>query len=446
MATDFDLTDSISTFSLASVPIILKQTKPKADISGQIVAIEISAHGGVKLSPKAGVLTILSEVLPNGTYSYSKEEIDQLLRETGASLSVAARLDRFVVSLKCLKKYLPKLLPLLSELMRVPLLEEKEISLARESVRSALRGERENPDALLRLVMDKAFYQNHPYHNRPEGYLSSIDDVTRQDLSGALFQVFNQQNLLVVIVGELEKDEVEKLFQPVFTNLQEGERTQDPSQDFSNNIEKLHFKEFDAPTSYFLARFEAPSLADEDYPAMVVGTRILRGRLFDEVRTKRSLTYSVHANMMGYRNNYAQLYVTSTKLPETVKVMFEEVKKLQVDPIDEKTLELTRKKFLSQWLLGRETRSEQAAVLSVYEIFGIGWENSNSFMERIERVTPAKVREVFQKYFKEISYAVVGPTRPQLKAVLQPLGFWPRETKEETPEKEDSTEKTETKS
>ncbi len=86
---------------------------------------------------------------------------------------------------------------------------------------------------------------------------------------------------------------------------------------------------------------------DPDYPPLVLASEILSHRLFEEVRTKRGLTYSVSAGLGNSGVNSGYFYVTSTQLPEAVKVIFDEVKKIQTEKIDVLTLELQVRKFTS---------------------------------------------------------------------------------------------------
>ena len=105
MSEGMDLSD-VKKINVGSIPLILKSTKAFDDI----VALNITAKGGVSITEKAGLLDLLDAVLTAGTYSYSKETIDKELTRTGAHFSISAHSDYFEVNLKCLKKYLPTLL------------------------------------------------------------------------------------------------------------------------------------------------------------------------------------------------------------------------------------------------------------------------------------------------------------------------------------------------
>jgi len=424
MSGELDLTQDVVSFNVGGIPVILRDTGIPNDVSEEIVAIEITAFGGVSLSDKPGVLGMMTSVIPKGTYSFSKEQIDDTLTRTGADFSLSPSNESVTMSVKALRRFLPELLPMMSEMLRVPKFDPAEIELVRKQLTLALRSERDHPDSLLALRMHEIFFAGHPYINRPSGHLDTVASITREDLSSALFRTFNTSNLLITIVGNLRREEAAEMIQKYFGSLQSGGRARDIREAPQNDTAKIHFSKLEAPTTYFMARFRAPSLESPDYPALTIGMQILRDRLFEEVRTKRALTYAVRASLGNSKVNSGVLYVTSTRLPEAVDVMFQEVKKLQVAAVDKATIETQINKYLSGWLLGRETRSAQASIFSAYEVLGIGWENSDSFMGRLRRVTPGNVQEVMQKYLRDFSFVTVGPEEPPIAPILTGLGYF----------------------
>lgn len=409
MTKALDLKD-MQTFTAAGMPGILRSTKD----DGEIVAFQISTKGSVNLQNKAGVIEMLLKTMHSGTPTYSKEQIDQIFAESGAIFSIEAKNDYIEVSLKCLKRFLPKLLPIISEMIRTPDLKAEEIELSRNQLLSDLRNEEDHPDSILQLVSGDAFYKSHPYSKRTSGYLNTVPEITREDLKATLPKIFNSKNVFFIVVGDLNAQETTSMIQKFFGDLPSGERGSIISEQPKNETKEIIYKKFDSPTTYFIARFKAPALKDADYPALALACQILDNRLFEEVRTKRGLTYSVHCSMGNSAVNSGYLYVTSTQLPEAVHVIFDEVRKIQSQPIDKKTIELQVRKFTSSWYLGRETGSSQARIFSLYEMIGTGWKDSNAFIDRLNTVTPEKIIEVSKKYFKDFTVAYVGPEKIDL--------------------------------
>ena len=424
LAQSFYLTKNTRSFSAAGMPVILHETPAYEDISSEIVAIQISGFGGVDLAPKAGTLALMTSLLYKGTKSFSKEKINEILIRTGATLSFDAGYDALDIEIKSLKRFLPEVLNLAAEMMSAASFEQSELDLLKAQAAHGLQSEKQNPDSLLQLLMHKSFYRDHPYYRRPTGYEDSIAEITRSDIVAAAQKSFGKSNLLFVIVGQLSQKESTELIEQYFSKFESGTRTPEVTEALKNES-RVYFEKFDAPTTYFLAKFRAPALFHEDYPALAIALQILDNRLFDEVRTKRGLTYAVRASLGNSRINSGSLYVSSTKLEEAVKVMFDEVKKLQVETVSPELLDLQVRKFLSSWYSGRETRASQAAIFSLYEVFGIGWENSNSFINRLAKVSPEDVQRVMKTYLKDVTVQIVGRENVNVEKIIAPMGFLP---------------------
>ncbi len=415
-AVSMDLKD-VSSFNVGEIPTILRSTTSYGDI----VTVSLIARGPAFANAKAGALGMLTAALDKGTPSYSKEDIDRLLNETGGILSIEPRGDAVEANLKCLKKFLPRLLPLFSEMIRVPLLKNEELEILRRQMIAGLKGEQEHPDGILALASHKAFFQGHPYAIRSGGFLETISEVSRQDLVGLLPAIFNKQNVFSIVIGDLSKAEATQIVTDTFLSLPEGKSLNNPLPPIQNKIDEIVFAEFQTPTTYFMARFKAPNLTEEDFPALTVGLQILDNRLFEEVRTKRALTYAVSAGMGNSLVNSGNLYVSSTNLPEAVKVMFDEVKKIQTQPITDEEIDHCIRKYVSSWWLARETPMTQAKIFGLYEILGLGWPASIGFIDRLKKVTPELVMAAMNKHLTNFTTTLVGGTKPEIESLIPGL-------------------------
>src|SRR5215212_9058156 len=109
------------------------------------------------------------------------------------------------------------------------------------------------------------------------------------------------------------------------------------------------------PTNYITGYYTAPSLTDPDYPAFRAAVDMLSDRLFEEVRTKRNMTYAVSAGLETRAANRGRLYVTATQPDTTVKVIFSTVRQLQNDPISAEAVAENVQPSITSYLMGQET-------------------------------------------------------------------------------------------
>jgi zinc protease len=104
------------------------------------------------------------------------------------------------------------------------------------------------------------------------------------------------------------------------------------------------------------------------------------------------------------------IYVTADKdrANQAVRVMLDEIARLQREPIDQDDIKAVIAQFLTTYYMGQETNAAQASELAQYELIGGGWRNSLLFLEKLRAVTPADVQRVARKYMRNIRFVVLG--------------------------------------
>jgi len=162
------------------------------------------------------------------------------------------------------------------------------------------------------------------------------------------------------------------------------------------------------PTHYVQGLFSAPSLNSPDIYAMKVASSLLRDRVFEEVRVKRNLSYAPDAFLRSQAANVGGFYVTAVDANQAVKVMLNEVGKLQQQPVRADEIQAIIAQYLTTFYLGQETNAAQAGELAQNELIGNGWRTSTDFLEKLSAVTPADVQRVSQKYMRNIRFVVLG--------------------------------------
>jgi zinc protease len=162
------------------------------------------------------------------------------------------------------------------------------------------------------------------------------------------------------------------------------------------------------PTNYLRGQFTAPDPGHPDYPAMRLATELMNDRLFEEVRTKRNLSYAVGAGLSQRRSNYGIIYVTPVDPDAALSVILDDLDRLKSEPISAERLGQSANVFLTQYYLGQETNMLQATTLGTFELVGGGWEGAEAFGERIRAVTPEDIQRVARTYLSGLHFAAIG--------------------------------------
>jgi len=110
--------------------------------------------------------------------------------------------------------------------------------------------------------------------------------------------------------------------------------------------------------------------------------------------------------------------VTAVDANQAVKVMLDEIARLQQVPVSSEDLKSSVQQFLTKYYLGQETNSAQAGELALGELVGGGWRNSFQMIDRLRAVTPEDVQRVSQKYMRNLQFIVLGNPRNVDRAIF----------------------------
>jgi zinc protease len=377
----------------------------------EVVAVRVYFKGGARniTAKNAGIETLMLEVAQNGTKNLSKSQINRELARMGTILNSAGGYDFSVLAMQCVRQQFERSWQLMSDVVLNPLFDEKETELNRGQLVTLLSQESDDPDTYISTLSDRLLFASHPYLNRPVGTVESVSSLKSSDLKSYYAAHLMTSRMLVVVVGDVTLPDLKRKVETSFGKIPTGDYKQEPAPNFPDaKTSQFEVSQRSVPTYYVRGTFAAPSIADPDYPAAMVATNILSQQFFDEVRVKRNLSYAPYAELLNCGANSGFLYVTTPKPNDAIKVMFDEIDRMQRETIRAEPLQDIIDGFLTTYYMKLETNDAQAGRLGEYEILGGGWNRGLHWMEAVHRVTPEDLQRVAKKYFRNFHFAVIG--------------------------------------
>ena len=395
----------VTEFAVAGIPVIYKPIR-----ANEVIAVRLYIKGGSpNLTPEtAGIENFMTTAATRGTAKYSRDEFAALSSATGTAIGATANPDYTFLSLQAVSEHWDQAWDLFAEAALHPTFPEEEVALVRDQIVNQLKGRLDNPDAYLALLANEQFYAGHPYEIDPLGTVEAVEAMTAEDLRARHAERMTKENLLLVVVGNVPREDIERKIAESFGALPATGGAANAVPEVAPSASKVEVTERELPTNYIRGQFLSPDPGHPDFPAMQVTTDILSDRLFEEVRTKRNLSYAVFSGLSQRRANYGLLYVTAVQPDTTLAVMLHEVERLKTEPISEERLAENVNVFLTQYWLAQETNMGQAGTLGVFELVGGGWEKAAEFVEGVRRVTPADIQRVAETYMKDFRFVVIG--------------------------------------
>jgi zinc protease len=409
---------AIEDFRVSGIHVI---HKPIA--ANDVIAVALYIKGGsAALTPAtAGIEQMIVVTAPTGTEKYTKDQFGALSTSTGTEIGGDATHDYTYFTMRAVREHWDEAWDLLTQAVAHPTFPEKEVELARAQQVNALKQRTDDPDSYLRLLSDSVTYAGHPFALDPNGTPETVGAFTRDDLAKWHKRRLTKANLLIVVVGNVSKAELTSKIARTLGSLPAtgGEAKKVPA--LAPAKPTVTIVERQLPTNYIQGLYVAPSRASRDVPALQMATRLLSDRLFEEVRTKRNLTYAVGSGLTTGLVGRGSLYVTAVDPDTTLKVILTEVRRLQKEPVSRTLLQETMSTYATNYWMQQETNMGQALQLGLWELTGGGWRNAGTFVDRMRAVTPADVQRVATRYLKNARFVVVGDPKKIDKALFQSL-------------------------
>lgn len=378
----------------------------------ELTAAQLYIRGGVAnwSERDAGVeMLALRTATSGGTQQLDKDAFSRKLTTLGSDLGASTVNDYSTIEQRSLTSKFDETFDLLVQAFLTPAMLDKEIELNRQRQLLGIKRDQETPDGRLGLLLLDAFWTGHPYHARPIGTVESVAALTPAALRDHLAKLRETSRLELIVVGDVPADHVIEKVKAAFGKLPRGSFVPKPLPVPKFDKSVLTAKQAELPTTYIMGSFVAPGWTSPDFAAAFVATRILHDRVWEEVRTKRNLSYAPNAGFRyGAEVTRGQLYVTAVDPNTTWRVMLDEAKRLAESPLPAADLAGSKGQFLTNHLMGNESAAGQASWLGTCDVVGGDYKLARTLPERIAGVKAEEVQSFVKNRVLRLQTAVLG--------------------------------------
>jgi zinc protease len=272
----------VSEFSAAGIPVIYKPIE-----ANEVIAVRLYLLGGSAnlTAETAGIENFMTAAATRGTEKYSRDEFAARSAATGTAIGANANPDYTVITLQAVSEHWDEAWDLFTQAALHPTFPAEEVGLVQDQIVNQLKGRLDNPDAYLALLANEQFYAGHPYAIDPLGTVEAVEAIGPDDLARWHEQRLTKENLLLVVVGNVPREDVERKIEAAFGDLPESGGAPNPVPEIQPTDSRVEVTERELPTNYIRGQFISPDPGHPDFPAMQVATDILSDRFFEEVRT-----------------------------------------------------------------------------------------------------------------------------------------------------------------
>ncbi|GHU10828.1 peptidase M16 [Alphaproteobacteria bacterium] len=372
-----------------------------------------------------GISHFLEHMAFKGTTSRTAKEIAEEIESVGGYMNAYTSKEVTAYFAKVLGEDTKVALNILSDILQNPTFLTEELEKERGVVLQELYQVKDTPDDIIFDHFQEICFKDQSMGYPIVGQEEVVAKITADDLREYRSRYYNADNIVFAAAGNLSHDE---LLDMATENLNAFKTDVSPVHDVQYNYVGGSYSDVREQLEqvHAIIGFDGISNLDADYYTMAIFSSILGGgmssRLFQEVREKRGLCYSIYSFSSSYkRNGVFGVYsaTTADKLAELSDVVAGEIISMS-NGISEKEFKITKAQFKASLLMaGENNTSSCEQIVSQIRIFGRTLDNAE-VLEKIDAVTIDDVKKLTHRILASKT-AVVTVGKCDCSSVLAKL-------------------------
>lgn len=446
MAMRFRLAVSATTFALAMVFLVLpavvaaraevriQEVKSGKgitawlveDYSVPIIAIRFLFDGGSSQDPagKEGLANLMTGLFDEGAGDLDSDTFQTKLDEAGAEMGFNESNDAVGGSMRMLAERQDEAFELLKLAVEKPRFDQAPIDRIRSQIVSGIVANARDPETQAARKWAEAIYSDHPYARPDMGTEKSLAAIAAADLTAFHKANFARDNIHVAVVGAIDAETLKRRLDEVFGDLPEKAALQ-PVQRVEPRLAQKMQVEYPLPQTSLQLVYPGVPRESPDFMAAALMEHILGGgtfssRLFDEVREKRGLAYSVSSSLINQKYSSSLVISTATRsdrAAETLGVMREVIRKMAEEGPTEAELDAAKKYVLGAYAINNlDSSGAIASTLVDIQVDKLGIDYMQRRVDIINAVTLDQVKAVARKLLSaDPALMILGPKLEESK-------------------------------
>jgi predicted Zn-dependent peptidase len=364
-----------------------------------------------------GISHFLEHMVFKGTKNRSAEEIARSADSIGGHLDAFTAKEFTNFSTKVLDEHLPRAFEVVSDLVKNPLLLADHIAKECQVIREEIKMVEDTPDDLVHEIFTQSYWRGHALGRPILGTRETVSSFDRKSLQSYFRRHYAPNNILITAAGHLKHARIVGLARKEFGDLPAGPARKDGptpvpnpqiSQRRKKNLEQVHIL-VGAPAY--------PQAHDKRFACYVLNTMLgggMSSRLFQNIREKRGLAYSVFSGLNTFRDVgclgvYAGTGASNART--VVALIMEEFRQLKSTPPSSEELQRAKDHLKGSMLLGLESTMSRMSSLARQEMYFGRQISLDEIARRVDAVTPEDVVQVARELFSadQIALTVLGP-------------------------------------
>jgi predicted Zn-dependent peptidase len=395
-------------------------TGPMTGVKSGTLILSYNIGSRYEPSPIAGVSHFLEHMLFKGTERRPHpKQISVEIEGIGGVLNASTSRENTNYWFKAPSSHFASSYDVLADIVRNSVIDETELEKERFVILEEISSIQDSPEELVHEVIDEAIWGDQPLGRSIAGSAETVGAIKRDAMVDYWRRNYEPSRLVVAAGGDVDHTEVVALTEKYFSDLRENPSPDVTTETVSGQDEaRVRLVEKETEQAHLCIGLPAlPYTTERRYIQSTIEAILSSGmssRLFQEIREKRGLVYSVFGYFRPFMDVGQGVMYAGTDLgrvEEAAEALVGELRKLRDEPVPEEELRRTKDLRKGRLLMGFEDSRSVAAWIGSQEATYGEIKTPEEVMAKIEAVTTEQVQELAQELFRpdRLSLALIGP-------------------------------------
>jgi zinc protease len=371
-----------------------------------LVAAQVVIKNGGEVDPKelAGLADMTASLLTKGTLKRDATRIAEEIEALGGSLDSGARWDASTASVSVLSGKFSQALEILADVVRHPTFKSEEVERLRQQSLDNLTLQMGQPSAIARFVGSRVLFGDSPYGHSLIGTTESLPRITANDISKLHNRYYRPDNAILVIGGGIDAKTGLSLVTKYFGDWQKPtiplptvESTRPDAGTKAGRVIVID-KPDAGQAAVFLVGIGIDRSAKDFFPGIVTNSVLsgYSGRLNQEIRIKRGLSYGAASSLDSRRTTGAFIASAQTKNEsgaEVAKLLIGEISRLSSGPPADAELTPRKAVLIGNFSRNMETAGGLVSQVASMALYGLNLDEINRYIGNVQSVATPDVQK-----------------------------------------------------
>ncbi|MDF1613978.1 M16 family metallopeptidase [Desulfurivibrio dismutans] len=368
-----------------------------------------------------GAFTFISELLPRGAGDLDFRRLARTVADMAAEIDGFSGRNTFGLKGDFLARFFDQGLIIMRDILLTPAFAPDEAEKVRAELLANLRRQEDSLSSVAFREFNRSLFHGHPYALNTLGSTGTIQSLTADDLRKIYRQHARPNQLVLSVVGDVDADGVKNQVEELFGDWA---ATAAADQGAAAVVETLLPPEppvrpeivnltRDREQVHIIIGFLGTTITDRDRYALEILDQVLSGqsgRLFTELRDRRSLAYSLSSfSLLGTDTGSFGVYIGTSPehREEAIKELWAQLYRVLSEPISDIELERARNVLIGNYRLGLQTNGAQAMEMALNETYELGLDFATHYPRRLEATSAEEVLAAARRYLLPERYIMV---------------------------------------